>query len=115
LYRERLGLSKKDDELCRRRPDGYTGRVIREPEGNGAALRGADIARVFSPLLFFVAHVVYLVAWSPDPFLKKWIEGSFTLFVSLVLCNVIRARVVAAAQAREGDAVEDDGAGHPRP
>ena len=65
-------------------------------EAGARALGNADIARVLSPLLFFVAHVVYLAFWSPEPFLNKWIDGSFTFFVALVLCNIIRARVVAA-------------------
>jgi hypothetical protein len=60
-----------------------------------------QIFRILSPLIFFVIHVVYLVAWSPDPFLKKWIDGSFTFFVALVLCNIIRARIVAASAAAE--------------
>jgi hypothetical protein len=59
-------------------------------------LNNADLARVLSPLLFFVAHLVYLALWSPDPFLKKWIDGSFTFFLALVLCNIIRARLAAA-------------------
>ncbi len=59
-------------------------------------LSRADIARVLSPLLLFLAHVVYLVFWSHDPFFNKWIDGSFSFFLALVLCNVIRARVVAA-------------------
>jgi hypothetical protein len=46
-------------------------------------------------------HVIYLITWSTDPFLKKWIDGSFTFFVALVLCNVIRAHVVAKAEPRD--------------
>ena len=46
-------------------------------------LSNADLARVLSPLLFFAAHVAYLALWSPDPFLTKWIEGSFTFFLAL--------------------------------
>jgi hypothetical protein len=69
-------------------------------------LSNAALARVLSPLLFFVAHVVYLAFWSPEPFLNKWIDGSFTFFVALVLCNIIRARVVAAAAGPEEGAAE---------
>jgi len=58
-------------------------------------MNNSDILRILSPLAFFLMHVAYLVGWSTDPFLMKWIDGSFTFFVSLVLCNVIRARVVA--------------------
>ena len=66
-------------------------------------LSNADIARVLSPLLFFGAHCLYLVIWSPDPFLKKWIEGSFTFFIALVLCNIIRARLTARGAPHEED------------
>ena len=58
------------------------------------------IFRILSPLLFFIAHVIYLVAVSKDPFLNKWIDGSFTFFVALVLCNIIRSQVVAQAEQR---------------
>ena len=73
-------------------------------------MSNADLARVLSPLLFFAAHVLYLAIWSPDPFLKKWIDGSFTFFIALVLCNIIRARVVAAAAAEEPADGGDDSA-----
>jgi len=77
-------------------------------------MNNRDKARILSPLLLFVIHVVYLVAWSPDPFLKKWIDGSFTFFVALVLCNLIRARVSAAhATDESGDDRDSDG-GAPR-
>jgi hypothetical protein len=61
-------------------------------------MSNSDKLRILSPLLLFVVHVTYLVAWSKDPFLNKWIDGSFTFFVALVMCNVIRARVVARAE-----------------
>lgn len=64
-------------------------------------MNNSSLLRILSPLVFFIVHVVYLVAWSRDPFLKKWIDGSFTFFVSLVLCNIIRASVVAKAEQSE--------------
>lgn len=64
-------------------------------------LSNADIARVLSPLVFFGAHCIYLALWSPDPFLKKWIDGSFTFFVALVLCNIIRARLTSRVAPHE--------------
>lgn len=76
-------------------------------EGGDRPLSNADLARVLSPLLFFLAHVLYLALWSPDPFLTRWIEGSFTFFLALVLCNIIRARVVAVHGG------EDENAGAP--
>lgn len=64
----------------------------------------SDIARILSPLGLFGIHVIYLAVWSEDPFLKKWIDGSFTFFLALVMCNVIRARIVASADSdRSGD------------
>ncbi len=54
-----------------------------------------DILRIFSPLLLFVAHLIYLTTFSNDYFLNKWIDGSFTFFVALVLCNVIRSHIIA--------------------
>ncbi len=68
-----------------------------------------DKLRILSPLALFVIHLAYLVAWSPDPFLKKWIDGSFTFFVALVLCNIIRARIVARADQDLPDDAEDSG------
>jgi hypothetical protein len=76
------------------------------PGRGGAALRGGDLARVLSPLLFFLAHVVYLAGWSTEPFLNKWIDGCFSFFLALVLCNVIRARIAAAGDPSEHDSGE---------
>jgi len=67
-----------------------------------------DILRVLSPLVFFLIHVVYLAGWSPDPFLKKWLDGSFSFFLALVLCNVIRSRVVARHQSVDDDRGEGE-------
>ena len=62
--------------------------------------------RILSPLVFFLLHVVYLTVWSHDPFLNKWIDGSFTFFLALVLCNIIRARVVTRTE--PGDPPDDE-------
>jgi hypothetical protein len=80
-------------------------------EVGSRSLSNADLARVLSPLALFVAHCVYLVVWSGDPFLKKWLDGSFSFFLALVLCNVIRARIVAAAEPPE-EAESGDKPGH---
>jgi len=72
-----------------------------------------DKFRILSPLAFFLLHVVYLTVWSPDPFLTKWIDGSFTFFLALVLCNIIRARIVARAE--PGDPPDDAGHGQVGP
>jgi len=64
-------------------------------------MSNSNIFRILSPLLLFVAHLAYLIVLSPDPFLKKWIDGSFTFFVTLVMCNLIRARIAARAEQHE--------------
>jgi hypothetical protein len=69
----------------------------------------SNIIRILSPLLFFIIHVIYLVGVSKEAFFNKWIDGSFTFFVALVLCNIIRARVVAHADQHGGPV---DGADH---
>jgi hypothetical protein len=72
-------------------------------------VKNSEVVRILSPLLFFVFHVIYLVTSSPDPFLKKWLEGSFTFFLALVLCNIIRARVVASKDQGESLIEDHDG------
>jgi hypothetical protein len=75
-------------------------------------MKNRDLARILSPLLFFGFHIIYLVTSSPDPFLKKWLEGSFTFFLALVLCNIIRARIVASKN--QGESAVDDQDGRDR-
>ena len=70
-------------------------------------MNNSELARVLSPIIFFIFHVIYLLAWSQDPFLTKWLEGSFTFFLALVLCNVIRARIVAAKDQEDHAADEE--------
>jgi hypothetical protein len=62
------------------------------------------MARILSPLAFFLAYVVYLAVWSRDPFLKRWLDGSFAFFIALVLANLIRARIVASGRAEDASA-----------
>lgn len=69
-------------------------------------MNNSDILRILSPLVFFVLYVAYLIAVSKDHFLNKWIDGSFTFFVALVLCNIIRARIVA--QTNQQDVNHDE-------
>jgi hypothetical protein len=80
-------------------------------EGAAKPLSNADLTRILSPLLLFVAHFLYLAFWSAASFFQKWIDGSFSFFLSLVLCNIIRSRVVAAAESRgPADHGREDGA-----
>jgi hypothetical protein len=67
-------------------------------------IKNSDIIKILSPLILFVFHIVYLVAFSPDPFLTKWLEGSFTFFLALVLCNILRGRVATSRQVEGPDA-----------
>lgn len=61
-------------------------------------LHNTHIIRILSPLILFVIHVAYLVFISKDSFFNKWIDGSFSFFLALVLCNIIRARIVAVSE-----------------
>lgn len=70
-------------------------------------MNNSELARVLSPIIFFLFHVIYLLAWSQDPFLVKWLEGSFTFFLALVLCNIIRARIAATKNQEDRAAGEE--------
>lgn len=76
--------------------------MLPESGSSPAAPGRSEILRILSPLLLFAAHVVYLAVWSPDPFLKKWLDGSFSFFLALVLCNIIRSRIVAPPGPQDG-------------
>ena len=65
---------------------------------NMVIMHNSDIFRILSPLIIFIIHVIYLVVFSQEYFFNKWIDGSFTFFIALVLCNIIRARVVARVE-----------------
>ena len=72
-------------------------------------MNNSDKLRILSPLLLFVIHVAYLIVWSPDSFFNKWVGGSFTFFIALVLCNIIRARIVAKTDLTDSpDGTSDD-------
>jgi len=45
---------------------------------------------VFAPLLLYLGYLWHLAADASRPFLVKWLEGSFGLFVALVFCNILR-------------------------
>jgi len=57
---------------------------------------------IFLPLLGFLLYVLYLSLLSPKPFLLRWIEGCFSLFVALVFCNLLR-RKFARPPGERGD------------
>ena len=106
MYRELPVLSKKADNLCRQGRDVYTPAMHHAPAAGPPGVSRSDLARILSPLLLFLAHVAYLLLWSPDPFFNKWIDGSFSFFLALVLCNVIRSRIQGAAR-QQGDDTEE--------
>lgn len=56
-------------------------------------MENKKIFLIVSPLIIFLIHVVYLIAWSPNPFFSNWIDGCFSFFIALVLCNIIRMRL----------------------
>ena len=72
-------------------------------------MNNRNILLILSPISLFVIHTIYLTGWSSDSFFNKWIDGSFTFFIALVLCNIIRARVVAKSE----QSGPPDGIGHP--
>jgi hypothetical protein len=72
-------------------------------------MNNSELSRILSPLLLFVFHVTYLITSSPDPFLKKWLEGSFSFFLALVLCNIIRANVLARQNRSESPETAEHG------
>ena len=61
-------------------------------------MSNSDKLLILSPITLFVIHTTYLVGWSNDSFFNKWIDGSFSFFIALVFCNIIRARVVAKGE-----------------
>lgn len=57
------------------------------------------LIRILSPLLFYGIYLIYLVFFDTSPFLIKWLEGSFALFLALVMCNIIRHRLISPGDA----------------
>ena len=57
-------------------------------------------AYVFAPLIVFLLYAMYLLALSTKPFLVKWLEGCFSLFIALVFCNIIKKGVLDKARER---------------
>ena len=67
---------------------------------------------VFNLLGIYLLYLLYLVFFSANPFLIRWLEGCFALFVALVFCNLFRKGFVDRAEesqeaAREASAKDD--------
>lgn len=77
----------------------------------GCAVRRSDLLKIFSPLILYAAYLVHLVLFRHEPFLLKWLDGCFSLFLALVLCNLIRSRLHRRAEPPGEDAGEPPVAG----
>ncbi len=66
-----------------------------EAMGNGGppvpAWRGKLV--IVLPLIAYLGYVLHLVAQSSRPFLLRWLEGCFGLFIALVFANILRRAV----------------------
>ncbi len=67
---------------------------------------------VLIPLGVYLFYLLYLVFFSANPFLIRWLEGCFSLFVALVFCNLLRKwfvdRAKEAQEAEREASTEDD-------
>ena len=81
-------------------------------EGQKSVLSAKEKLSVFIPLGIYLLYLLYLVFFSANPFLIRWLEGCFALFVALVFCNLLRKGLVdRAAESKERDreaSTEDD-------
>lgn len=53
-------------------------------------MTGRQRLLLFSPLLLYLVYLWHLSGQEGKPFLVKWLEGCFGLFVALVFCNFLR-------------------------
>jgi hypothetical protein len=65
---------------------------------NETVLTAREILTVFIPLGVYLIYLLYLVFFSANPFLIRWLEGCFALFVALVFCNLFRKGLVDRAE-----------------
>lgn len=61
---------------------------------------------VFTPLGIYFLYLLYLVFFSANPFLIRWLEGCFALFVALVFCNLFRKGFVDRAEESQEETLE---------
>jgi len=64
-------------------------------------LTSKEKALLFSPLVLYLGYVYYLAFHSARPFLLRWIDGSFGLFVALVFINILRRHLLEKYDTRE--------------
>jgi hypothetical protein len=75
---------------------------IEEP--GEVTLTAREKASVFLPLGIYLIYLLYLIFFSVNPFLIRWLEGCFALFVALVFCNLLRKGLVdRAEESQEGN------------
>ena len=82
-----------------------------------SALTAKEKLSVFLPLAIYLLYLLYLVFFSANPFLIRWLEGCFALFVALVFCNLFRKKLVdraEEAQEASGEASAEDDSSPPR-
>ena len=73
-------------------------------EDEEIVLSAKEQLSVFIPLGIYLLYLLYLVFFSANPFLIRWLEGCFALFVALVFCNLLRKGLVdRAEESQEGD------------
>ncbi len=85
--------------------------------GEEDALTARDKLSVFIPLGIYLLYLLYLVFFNANPFLVRWLEGCFALFVALVFCNLLRKGLVDRAKesqnaAREASAEDNSPSRH---
>lgn len=64
---------------------------------------------LFTPLLLYLGYVYYLVFHSARPFLLRWLDGSFGLFVALIFSNILRSLLLERDDAGSASQAEEPG------
>ena len=72
-------------------------------EARESALTAREKASVFLPFGIYLIYLLYLIFFSANPFLIRWLEGCFAFFVALVFCNLLRKSLVDRADESQED------------
>lgn len=77
-----------------------------------STLTAKEKISVLIPLGVYLFYLLYLVFFSDNPFLIRWLEGCFSFFVALVFCNLLRKgfidRAKEAQEAEREASAKDD-------